>query len=268
MGFEFEDGKPYVMPAHFGPSVEGWNGKVAHYADNTAMTIMYQTQKEAVSKFLPPGFKPPDEPLISVSFVMCRGVDFMAGGGYNLVAVNVSADFEGQHDKVSGDFSLIVWENHFLPIVVGREVLGVPKLMAQIPDAWTREGKKGFMVSEDGNLLLEAEVGDLRSASVDELAGINQKSQDGAWMGWKYIPSCDLKTADVSSATILPAKTEITEAWIGTGIVIFHEVEWKKSPLSARAVKALSRLPVLEYMGAIITRGSQDLLIHQQYLIK
>ena len=268
MGFEFKKTKPYVMPAHFGPSVEGWDGKVAHYEENTAITVMYTTEKKAVSQYLPPGFKPTNPPVISVSFVMCRGVDFMAGGGYNLVAINVSADFKGRQDRASGNFALILWENSFLPIMVGREVLGAPKLMGEIPDAWMRDGKRGFTVSENGNLLLEGEVSNLHKASDEELKIINQQSDAGVWMGWKYIPSCDMKKADISNATALPAKTDIKEAWLGNGGILFHDVAWEKAPMSARAVNALKHLPVVELQGGIITQGSQDLLIHKQVVMK
>jgi hypothetical protein len=38
--------------------------------------------------------------------------------------------------------------------------------------------------------------------------------------------------------------------------------------MSARAVNALKHLPVVELQGGIITQGSQDLLIHKQYVMK
>lgn len=268
MGFILKKEKPYVMPAHFGPTVEGWDGKVAHYEDNTSITVMYTTDKKAVSRYLPPGFKPTNPPVMSVSFVMCRGVDFMAGGGYNLVAVNVSVDFKGQDGKVPGNFALILWENSFLPIMVGREVLGAPKLMAEIPDAWMRGEERGFTVSEGGTLLLEGAVNNLQRVSDEELGLINLQAGSGIWMGWKYIPSCDMKTADVSNATALPAKTDLKEAWLGNGDILFHEVAWEKAPMSARAVNAIKQLPVVEMQRAIITRGSQDLLIHKQHVLK
>ena len=165
MGFEFEEDQPYIMPAHFGSVTQGWDGKVAHYEDNTALTILYVTERKAVEPLLPPGFTAVDQPVVAVSFVMCRGVDFMAGGGYNLVAVNVSARFEGKRDKAEGNFALVLWENDFMPIVVGREILGAPKLLADIPDAWARDGKRGFTVSENGTMLLEGEVADLQKLS-------------------------------------------------------------------------------------------------------
>lgn len=264
MGFEFQKGKPYVMPAHFGASDVGWNGKVAHYEDNTALSILYVTDRAAVSKLLPPGFVATDPPIITVSFVMCRGVDFMAGGGYNLVAVNVSARFEGKRDKAAGNFALVLWENNFMPIVVGREVLGAPKLFADIPDAWLRDGKRGFTVSENGSLLLEGEVSGLQKLSDDAIQAMLAQVEGQIWMGWKHIPSCDLRGADVSSATALPAKAVVREAWMGQGKVAFHDVAWEKAPLSWLVVKTLKELPIVEYQTGLMTRLSQDLLIHQQ----
>jgi len=265
MGFEFEKGQPYIMPAHFGANTQGWNGKVAHYADNTAYTILYVTEKEAASALLPPGFVVADPPIISVSYVMCRGVDFMAGGGYNLVAVNVAASFEGKRDKATGNFALVLWENEFMPIVVGREILGAAKLLADIPDAWARDDKNGFSVSENGSLLLEGEVSGLQKLSDEALQAMLAQVEGKIWMGWKYIPSCDLKGADVSTATALPAKADIKEAWIGQGEIVFHETAWEKAPMSYRVVNTLRELPIVEYQAGIMTRGSQDLLIHQQY---
>jgi len=268
MGFEFEKDQPYIMPAHFGSPTSGWDGKAAHYEDNTALTVLYATELDAVSALLPPGFVATDPPIVSVSFVMCRGVDFMAGGGYNLVAVNVSATFEGKRDKVAGNFALVLWENAFMPILVGREVLGAPKLMADIPDAWMRDGKRGFSVSENGTLLLEGEVSDLQKLSDEAVGAMAEQIAAGTWMGWKYVPSCDLRGADVSNATALPAKMDLKEAWMGQGEVAFHEVAWENAPMSSRVVNTLRELPITQYQGAVMTRGSQDLLIREQYAMQ
>jgi len=268
MGFQFEEGQPYVMPAHFGPATAGWDGKVAHYEDNTALTILYSTEREAVSALLPPGFIATDPPIISVSCVMCRGVDFMAGGGYNLLAVNVSADFEGKRDKLSGNFALVLWENSFAPIMVGREILGAPKLMGEIPDAWMRDGKRGFSVSENGALLLEGEVSNLQKLPDEAVQELAQQAATKTWMGWKYIPSCNLKGADISTATALPAKAIFREVWMGQGAIHFHDVKWENAPLSYRAINALRALPVVQYQGALLTRLSQDLLIHKQHRLE
>lgn len=263
-GFRFEKGAPYVMPAHFGPARQGWDGDRAHYEDNTALTVLYATDPAEAARLLPPGFSVGNPAVVSVSFVMCRGVDFMAGGGYNLVAVNLAARFRGKRDRAEGNFSLVLWENDFFPIVLGREVLGAPKLFGAIPDAWLRNGRRGFSVSEYGTLLLEGELWDLRRLGEEERRTLASQVEEQLWMGWKYIPSCDLRGADVSFATALPARGEIREAWVGQGRVVFHETSWERAPLSFRVVNALARLPVVESLGGVLTRGWQDLLISEQ----
>ncbi|MCP5068947.1 MAG: acetoacetate decarboxylase family protein [bacterium] len=264
MPFEFTDGNPYLMPAHFGPADTGWDGKVAHYADNTALTITYVTEGKQASALLPRGFSVTDPAVVSVTFVECRGVDFMAGGGYNLVAVNLSATFRGQSDEAVGSFALVLWENDFMPIMLGREVLGAPKLLAEIPDAWMRDGKRGFHVSDRGTRLLEGEVSGLSPLDEETAQAMTAQMAGQLWMGWKYIPSCDLKHASLSHATALPARTEIQEAWIGSGELAFHDVSWEEAPMSSRIVQTLKALPIVEFQASVLTRGSQDLLIHEQ----
>lgn len=268
MGFEFGKNQPYVMPAHFGPSNERWDGKVAHYEDNTALTVMYVTDHKAVSAILPPGFEATDPAIMTVNFVMCRGVDYLAGGGYNLLSFDISTRFEGKRDRAEGDFSLVVWENKFMPVVLGREVLGMPKLMADIPDAWTRDGKRGFSVSENGTLLFEGELSDLQKIPDEALGPLVAQRESKARMGWKYIPSCDMRGADVSNVTMLPTKDTFKEVWMGQGKLMIHNVTWERAPLSSRIVNILRELPVLEYKGGFMSRFSHDLLIDKQYPMK
>ena len=55
---------------------------------------------------------------------------------------------------------------------------------------------------------------------------------------------------------------------MGAGEIAFHEVEWEKAPMSSHVVNALRALPVVQYQGAVMTRGSQDLLIRKQYAME
>ena len=74
-----------------------------------------------------------------------------------------------------------------------------------------------------------------------------------------------MRSAELSHATALPARSEIHEAWTGQGRVVFHEAKWEQAPLSFNAVNALAALPVETSLGAAVTHGSQDLLISQQH---
>ena len=93
----------------------------------------------------------PDDPLVMVTCCMCRGITEMAGTGYNLVSVSVAARYEGVVDKFDGDLSLVIWENKFPPVAMGREFLGYPKLVVEIDDPWMGEDCWGWRVSEMGS---------------------------------------------------------------------------------------------------------------------
>jgi len=82
-------------------------------------------------------------------------VNFLAGGGYNLMGINLAATFAGAEDHLSGEYVLVLWENQVNPIIRGRELLGVPKLFADIP-APDRIGDDWRVhASENGRPLLQ-----------------------------------------------------------------------------------------------------------------
>ena len=56
----------------------------------------------------------------------CSKVSFLAGGGYDLMGVNVAVFFNGERGQVKGDYALVLWEDNGSPIIRGREILGLP----------------------------------------------------------------------------------------------------------------------------------------------
>lgn len=262
--FSPEAGAPYVMPAHFGKVTRGWDGKVAKYGQLTNLSVLFQTEHDAIAELLPTPFVVPEEPVVTVSYVRCRDVDFLAGGGYNLVSVSVGTRFEGERDSAAGGFPLVMWENHFLPILLGREVLGVAKLLADIPDYTQQDRTAEFAVSEQGTPLIQGQLRGLQPLAQDQLDRVGGAEQDQAMLGWKHIPSCDLRSAALSQATVLPAKVQVREAWLGTGEVSFNKVDWHDAPIAAHIVNALHELPIKAWLGAVLAHGSQQLLIHKQ----
>ena len=115
-------------------------------------------------------YEPMEVATIDVGYSIARGCDFMAGGGYNLVRVNAAARFNGKRDKAEGNFSLVMWENEFIPIMMGREVLGVGKLLAEIPDLWHRGDSFGFFAAENGVRLVEGEYSNMKEVAVPPCA--------------------------------------------------------------------------------------------------
>ena len=49
--------------------------------------------------------------------------------------------FKGESEQLVGSYALVVWENLADPILRGRELQGIPKVFADIPDHALRNGK-------------------------------------------------------------------------------------------------------------------------------
>ena len=79
--FRFADDHLYFMPAHFGgmPRVT----TTTTYRDVTNLIVQYRTERDAIEPYVPEALEITD-PTLTVAFVMNRGVEWMAGGSYNL----------------------------------------------------------------------------------------------------------------------------------------------------------------------------------------
>ena len=232
------------------------------------MYINYVTDKDALASMLPPGFEPTDVPTVNVWAQYCRDVSFLAGFGYNIVGVNFAAVWQGKKDTRTGELSAVLWENDFLPIMFGREHLGAPKLWADIPDAQILKGNgRHFLCSEKGSLLVEGFVTDLEPLPAEALAMFDAEAKNGNWFCWKYISHAGQKKADLSLPTSMHYQCKLKEGWSAKGTHKFHTPKWEEAPLSAHIMAGLSKLKVKEYVGAVITRGENDLLFGEiEYL--
>lgn len=130
MGYTLQPNTGYLMPANFGPVSRQ---DTLHYQEVTRLSSSYLTEKDALAALLPEPFEPADEPAVTVYCQVGRRVDFVAGGGYNIIGINLAAVFNGKKDHVAGLYSAVLWENDTFPILIGRKLLGAPTLYAETP---------------------------------------------------------------------------------------------------------------------------------------
>ena len=131
---ELDESKAYVMPLIMGSAFDLADRPQSVYGEAQSLAATFRTDPEVVRTLVPECFTVSDEPTVTVAFGDYSRIDFMAGGDYRVAYVGVSARYEGD-EEISGLFILIMWENRTLPIVLGREVIGIPKLAADISAA-------------------------------------------------------------------------------------------------------------------------------------
>lgn len=181
----------YTMPLIMGPLYRRDNAD-HHFRRISLYGLQYPADQNAIQKLLPPGVTAARESKVTVMFGYYDGVDFMADGGYREIIIQVAARFDGEHDHVEGDFILAMFLDDALPIIYGREQMGIPKLPAQIsPVRIAADGAVRCEASLWGHMLFGIELGPLseQMAPVRLLAAheINKRP----WLCWKYIPALD-----------------------------------------------------------------------------
>lgn len=246
----------YRMPLIMGPL---WTGERPRYiyTHTEAVALQYLTDPSAIQPLLPDCYKPGKEPMVTVLFGYNSGLEFMAGGGYTLAAVQVSARFDGERDHVEGDYILVMFENQTWPILGGREDLGVPKLYADIsPIKETRDGRLRCEASLWGHLLFGLELTPLKKQNAVVRLAAGRMINARPWLAYKYIPSLD-GPPDADYPTISKNDTRIEELWFAKfGSVYFGEADIQDIGQVKQLIDALRTLPVQEIKRALHMRGS------------
>jgi acetoacetate decarboxylase len=267
-GFEFLDDRAYMIPVTLTDPEKLLQKPVVRYESNTRHCMTYLTDHDALARVLPPGFSPTKEPTIQVNYTTCLGIDYMAGRGYNLIGVDALARFDGEKDHLEGYFGLVLWMDKYLPMVMGREIMGAAKILSEVPPLRTFGGRTCFTMSEEGSLLIEGELWNLQELSESEISARLLAGGDTQWLGWKYVPNVTSDGPDVSCATYLPVKRDVRKMWSAQGKVKFHETPWENAPLSGPIVNKLMQLPILKYMDAWVQEDSCDYLFREDRVLK
>ena len=252
--FKLEDDKSYRMPAHFGGWILDRDAQVT-YHDVFGLAFLYTTDGDLLANYIPQGFEL-TKPQVMLQFQECRQVDWMAGSYYNLLTVAAPVRFKGQRDELEGAFALVVWENDTTPILTGN-MMGVPKIYADIEDLHICEGTYRTRLSYEGNAFLRLEMTDpqpMDQQQVEALAG------DVNSLGWRYIPKVGGPGADLSQPILFPMRSEPHSAWMGRGAVQWTPLTWEQNPTQHHIIKALAELPIIEMSPVLMTRGRMHLM--------
>lgn len=259
-----EEGVVYSMPLIMGPLFKEAQRPGRVYGEVESLSATFRTEREALRPLVPSCFLIPEEPTATVSFSVNNHVDFMAGGGYRIGYVGVSARFEGEED-VDGLHILVMWENDTLPIFTGREMIGIPKLHADITQI--RQVDEGLRASASvwGHEVLGLDVAGLKEQNMVVRRTAQKRINSIPWLGYKHIPAID-GPADVSYPMVVWNEIELDELWFGdTATPLLPTVGHADLDRLAVITETLARIPLGELEFAAHAKGSAVLRIDRSH---
>lgn len=271
MPYQFDPDQMYRMPTHFGPRTgprRGPDGRKFECLDNpysTSISVSFFSNPAQLERFLPPGFSLDGEPVVTVSATYMTEIEWLAGRGYNTLSLSFPARFEGEVDRVRGDFLTVLWENLADPILTGREELGFSKIYCELPRPTSLRGQQHVTASWLGFKFLDLFIEDLREQTREEIDQLASSQHSAGALHYKYIPRTgDWGVADAAYAVLTPAETpnrRVLERHVGAGRLQFHQARWEDLPTQYNIVNAFADLEISEYRGASLTKtvGGKDL---------
>jgi acetoacetate decarboxylase len=250
-----------LMPLIRGPFWDQHDLPGHVYASVESIMLEYETDPDALPPLLPEPFRPGKSPLVNVLFNDCNGVDFMAGGGYRLAAISVAAQFDGESGHLEGGYVLVMPENQTLPIITGREWLGMPKFFSDISSIRIMEdGQLRCEVSMWGHLLFGINLAPplKKQNALIRKAASNRSTKTPAF-GYKYIASLHGEP-DADYPTIMWNDVNIEELWLGSsGELYFGDPTQQDIGDFKPLIDALKSLPVRKITRTVHWRGSMVL---------
>lgn len=264
--FKLEPDQRYAMPAHFGPTYIGEKTSGV-YHDVTAMAVSYLTDRNKLAAYLPAPFRVADEAVVTVFYACNKEIDWLAGHGYNMIAVNAAVVYDGEKEQLTGTYSLVMWENLADPILIGREMQGIPKIYADIPDHTINSDVWRCNASHFGHKIIDLSLQNLVQVSDADIAAAERANEvTNNPMTWRFQPAPGgFGEPTVNENVLFPSRNTVKEAWVGEGELEWAQLTWEQNPTQYHIVNALHALPVLSYLPALVTRGSADLSLPDRW---
>jgi len=203
-------------------------------------------------------------------------MDWLGGGGYNLLGLNLHGVKYTKKDgsAITGSFLAVLFESLTDPIVTGREELGMPKLNCAL-DVHRRKESMHIRANWQGVTFGEWEWEGLEAVDVPSADGEGGKLSGGATtsfsapgfedqgvLAYRYIPAVGREgKADAEYAVFVPRGKGSEVARTHTTLRAkkasfrFDKKDWDALPTLHHIAAGLAELPVYEVVEGKIVEG-------------
>lgn len=245
----------YRMPAAFGPAPGPRNLPIDRrhlkfVREATMLTVTAFSDGHALTRLLPAGLRLEGEPRIEVGIASLSNIGWLAGRGYNLIAVTIPVTYDGD-EQLNGGFVAVMWENLADCLLTGRDELGAPKIFADIPPLRRIDGSVSGEASWEGFGFFRIEGAAFQPAD---------PPAPSPTIFHKYIPRTGaLGDSEVDALTVTGpdgASVQLRASLKGRGSFSFNPARWEDMPTQYLIVDTLASLPILGFGDAWLIESS------------
>lgn len=243
--FQFPMDHVGYNPVHFQPTSEFVTSTDFLYEDIHRLSIIYETDMEKLSQYIPQDLELLSNKLF-ITAVQNGRVAMYGNRPYNLLTVMAAVGY----GDMTGVYPLSMWENDPDPVMGGREILGVPKTMANI-DNVIKIGDHfycgaGYYCYNFVRMKAECSTPAPQKMLDDANTGAYNWS-----FNIKYMPNANGIGPCYAALVAYPEVRHDYKMLLGKGQVEWTIPEDYQYPMQSHIVKAIAELPILSEGTAV-----------------
>lgn len=253
------------MPVGFGPTPgprQDNSGKPHDLTITSSVvsTITFKTRRSAVLDLLPKCYtlELGETATCTLNVTRYDNLAWLGGRGYTHLGFYIhGVSWNGEHEKLSGRYLVILFENLADPIISGREELGFAKVFADLTDGTPRSGNDiSATAASYGSEFLRIDWTDLQKT--------DEKPTPYHLFHFKYIPATgELGKSDVAYPTVTPARSSSKSGdtyKAKSAKITWIKRSFKEMPTLHHIVDRLADAEVMEILDArsTVSQGVGD----------
>lgn len=238
----------YISPVTFGPlpcelqspagkPYTGVLSKVEQYV------MAYRVDQEQVRNLLPEGFRSL-RPVLRINVELLHDVAWLGGKSFNRIEFNTPVECCGK----KGWFNLITWEDDPDSIICGRDLLGIPKLFAQITVEKTAKETKIAAKSRDFTFL------EMVFEKSGKEGGCPKEDDNEGTFHLRYVPKIGSKTSKAELLQTAFTPVEIIDQGKEYCNCTFqwHSPDFQDMPFGYKALQQIQSIENKMVLGAYV----------------
>ncbi len=265
---KFDDALTYRMPVHF--VGYPYNPELRVLCKQVRMlSVEQQTDIEALAEIIPEQFEIL-QPCIQWSYCDLHEVDFLANGEYRILQAAVPVKWVGGGACISGVYPLIIYENHAIPILGGREEDGMPKVFCDISSLHHFEKHWWAAASFECETILKLDYHENVCDHVQQQSiPKNKFSAKYINFGNRSIPNVGRGGMAHHDYIAYPQEYCINRTCAGSAELSILPLDaWYKNPGMFRVLSKLDSLPKLGFQNALLQDGTITMCVADSFVLE
>ena len=220
--------------------------------------LQYKTDPEAIRANVHPAFATDgEEPRVTVVFLYIKEGGLVRGGDIGISCIMSPARWEGEQEKVDGEYVYVMPEDNNYNVMTGRDMYGANKIVDDLPYRYImNNGAIRCEVQQSNHVVYGIEVNGLKKCDEETAKNVQDVLNARPFLQYKLIVNPWGGPPDVAYPVCCPPDFRVDELWMGTEGSFYIGDLPAEMIVERHVARALKEMPVKEVYNVMKINGN------------